>query len=334
MTSTASTFLRTVDLFGDLSDDEVDEIGLMARPFERAPGAFLFRQGDDADAMYCIEEGEVRITVRVAGEEEAEVGRAVAGAVVGEMGLIDADVRSATGEALAPTRGYRIERRSFEVLRAAFRPSSCKVVRRLAQLVASRLYTTTYDLYGMAEAPRCAPNGRGPAQGGAGGGKRRSGRGADLDNVMRLPVFGAFSRDELERVLDEMVWREVPRGHVLFEPGDAAASCFVVVRGAVEATVLRAGRTEKIALWGPGRMVGEEALFVPTPRAVRATAREDSHLLEVDATRFRALFDATSPLAYKLSDAATQQMVVALRSLNRRRAWLMAHRGEPFHFFK
>lgn len=333
MTSTAdaTAFLRTLDLFSDLSDREIEELALTAVPFERSAGGYLFHQGDVADAMYGIEEGIVRITVRMAGEEEVELVRVGAGAVVGEMGLVDADVRSASAVATEPLSGYRIDAAAFDVLRAAFRPSSCKVVRRLAELVSSRLRSTTLDLYGVVgtASPRSADP---DTQRRAVAPRRR--QEGDLDNLLRLPIFGAFTRDEMAALLGEMDWLAVPRGHVIFEAGAVPDTCYIVTRGAVEATLFRDGGHEKVALWGPGRMVGEQALFSPEPRDVRATAREDCHLLRLEVAPFRRLFAETSPLAFKLSDAATQQMVVALRNLNRRRTWLTAHRGGRFHFFK
>ncbi len=333
MTSTASAtaFLQTLDLFRDLSDREVEELALTAVPFQREAGAYLFHQGDKADAMYGIEEGAIHIIVRMAGEEEVELGTFGAGAVVGEMGLIDADVRSASAVAAAPLSGYRIDAAAFEVLRAAFRPSSCKVVRRLAELVSSRLRATTLDLYGATEVASPSTNGAlppGPAL------AHRQRQDHDLDHLLVLPVFDAFTRDEVKALLDEMDWLDVPRGRVIFEAGEATDACYIVTRGAVEATLSRSGGHAKIALWGPGRMVGEQALFSSAPRDVRATAREDSQVLRLEVARFRRLFGETSRIAFKVSDAATGQMVTALRSLNRRRTWLTAHRGEAFHFFK
>lgn len=336
-TASATAFLRTVALFSDLSNRELDELALTVEPFQCGEGTYLFRQGDEPDAVYCVEAGTVRITVRVAGEEEVELVSLGAGAVVGEMGLIDADVRSASAVAAAPLSGYLIDAAAFDVLRAAFRPSSYKVVRRLAELVSSRISATTRDLFGAA-APLPSPNGSGatvPSDAGAPAPEMvRSHRDADIFNLLRLPVFGAFTRNEVVALLDEMDWLEVPRRHVIFEAGAAPDACFIVTRGAVEATISREGHDEKVALWGPGRMFGEQALFSPAPRDVRATAREDSHVLRLEVGRFRRLFGETSRIAFKVSDAATGQMVAALRSLNRRRAWLTANRGEPFHFFK
>lgn len=335
-TASATAFLRTVALFSDLSDRELDELALTVEPFQCGEGTYLFRQGDEPDAVYCVEAGTVRITVRVAGEEEVELVSLGAGAVVGEMGLIDADVRSASAVAATPLSGYLIDAAAFDVLRAAFRPSSYKVVRRLAELVSSRISATTRDLFGAAAPP--SPNGSGataPSDAGATAPARaHRHQDADIVNLLRLPVFDAFTREEVAALLGEMDWLEVPRRHVIFEAGAAPDACFIVTRGAVEATISREGHDEKVALWGPGRMFGEQALFSSAPRDVRATAREASHVLRLEVGRFRRLFGETSRIAFKVSDAATGQMVAALRSLNRRRAWLTAHRGEPFHFFK
>ena len=55
-------------------------------------GDVLFQIGDQADCMYCVEEGVVLIGTGQFVFEEAK-----AGMIVGEMGVIDDTMRSATG---------------------------------------------------------------------------------------------------------------------------------------------------------------------------------------------------------------------------------------------
>lgn len=318
----AGSFLGTLELFSHLSESEMQELASTALPFKAEADEVLFRQGDAAEEMYCLEEGRVRITVRVAGEDELEVARFGPSSVLGEMALVEPGVRSATARVVEPTRGYRIERWSFEILRAAFRPSSHKTVRRLAELVSARLRATTRELLRSGRAGLTVDR-LGPAHDGPDGVRVFEGESPDLDreNLLLLPVFAGFTPTELDEISTHLTPVEVERDGMVFDAGDEPHAAYIVVRGAVESRARTPGGMVKLALWGPGRLLGEEALFSPEPRLARALAREDSLLLELEADRFRALHEGGAVSMYKLCDAAARLLVQALRGANRRSIW-------------
>ena len=76
-----------------------------------APGDFLFREGDKRDRMYVLLEGEMEIRL---GDYELETAKA--GALVGEMALIDNNPRTATVVAKTASRLAPIDQRRFHFL--------------------------------------------------------------------------------------------------------------------------------------------------------------------------------------------------------------------------
>ena len=75
------------------------------------PGELLFSEGDAAEDMFVLLEGEVEITV---GKRVVEVGQA--GALLGEMALIENSPRSATVRAATACRFARITAERFAFL--------------------------------------------------------------------------------------------------------------------------------------------------------------------------------------------------------------------------
>jgi CRP-like cAMP-binding protein len=71
-------------------------------------GQVLFTQGDTAEQMYVVLDGEVEINVN-----GTPVGTAGPGEALGEMALIDNATRSATAVAKTPARVVPIDRRRF-----------------------------------------------------------------------------------------------------------------------------------------------------------------------------------------------------------------------------
>src|SRR6266436_5422827 len=87
--------LRQVPLFESLDDEAADELCQLLTSIDSKAGAFLFRHGEQGDAMYIIEQGKVRICVQTLDGHQftlTELGR---GDFFGEMALLDGQHRSA-----------------------------------------------------------------------------------------------------------------------------------------------------------------------------------------------------------------------------------------------
>ena len=76
-----------------------------------AAGDFLFKEGDKRDTMYVLLEGEMEIRLGDYVFETAE-----AGALIGEMALIDDSPRAANAVAKTPSRLAKIDQRRFYFL--------------------------------------------------------------------------------------------------------------------------------------------------------------------------------------------------------------------------
>lgn len=93
--------LANVPLLSGLSEAELDRIAQVAVPRAFPKGARVFHEGDRSDACYVIRSGEIRVT------REHSDGRAIAlatlgaGEIVGELAMLDGEVRSASVEALS-----------------------------------------------------------------------------------------------------------------------------------------------------------------------------------------------------------------------------------------
>jgi len=78
---------------------------------ELSAGQTLFNEGEKEDLMYVLMSGTALIVVNNRVVEVAE-----AGAIIGEMGMIDEDVRSATVVAKSDCKLVTIDRKRFNFL--------------------------------------------------------------------------------------------------------------------------------------------------------------------------------------------------------------------------
>ncbi len=97
----AVQLLKSVPLFADLEEGELESFSHVAVPRTFPAGTRVFHEGDDSDACYIVREGSFRVT------REHSDGRAITlatlgpGEVFGELAMLDGDNRSASAEALS-----------------------------------------------------------------------------------------------------------------------------------------------------------------------------------------------------------------------------------------
>ena len=285
------------------------------------PGEQLFHQGESADSLYVIESGLLESAVRLPAERELSLAPIGAGEVIGELALLGGGSRSATVRAVEPTTGVVIERRAFDSLRASMRPSARAVMRSLYGVVCERLrhrYAAIAEQLGAAE----GPTPRRPHLPQA-----RPVTTADRHFGSQLPFFRAFLAAELDEVLDQSGRLELARGDLLACAGNPLDAYYLTLRGAVEATIQRGERKQRVRLAGPGASPAYLGLIDDFPSPVECRARERAVILPLPRARFRELVEGDDPLAHRFLDAVHQDIVRALRSAERRQATLISARA-------
>lgn len=135
-----------------------------------------------------------------------------------------------------------------------------------------------------------------------------------------LPLFAGLTPKEFQVLREHLVLREFKLGEILFNEGDPARSCFVILNGRVGVYIRnREGELEEIAQLESGAMVGHLALIDNKRRS--ATCRSQANptqLVELSRDDFDRLFWAQSSFAYKILDNLSLDLVQRLRSTNDR----------------
>jgi len=102
------------------------------------------------------------------------------------------------------------------------------------------------------------------------------------DIVINLPLFNGLDEDELGYIKSEFRQLDVPRGTILYRPGDLCSGIHVVVSGHVKIALGSASGAEKVVdLVGPGQTLGETAVFLERPHKTSAETVSDSRLLHI-----------------------------------------------------
>jgi len=105
--------LRSVPLFASLDDQAATELRSLLREKVVPQNTPLFYQGDKGNAMYLIESGRVRISIRDDDDQELTLAELAQGDFFGEMSIIDGRQRSADARVIEDAQFAILSRDAF-----------------------------------------------------------------------------------------------------------------------------------------------------------------------------------------------------------------------------
>jgi len=105
--------LRSVPLFASLDDEAAKDLRNLLSDKIVPRNTRLFKQGDKGNAMYLIESGRVRISIRDDDGQEVTLAELAQGDFFGEMSIIDGRQRSADAQVIEDARLAILSRDAF-----------------------------------------------------------------------------------------------------------------------------------------------------------------------------------------------------------------------------
>lgn len=142
-----------------------------------------------------------------------------------------------------------------------------------------------------------------------------------IDLLARVPLFSAFTREELAALAPQFTESAHHKGEVLFEEGDEGGDFFVVARGELE--VLGGGATKQVVnRLGPGDHLGEIALLLGGRRTATVRVSRAARLLTLPAADFHELLARNADVLTFIARTLSRQLDARTRGEVARRATL------------
>lgn len=136
-TADTAALLGRVDLFSELSRNELARLASVAIPRHYEAGTRVFREGDRGDVCHVMRSGRARVVRQHHAGREITLANLGPGDVFGELAMLDGEIRSATVEAITNVETLAFVANDMRRLLAAAPEVSLKllkaVVRRLKQ---------------------------------------------------------------------------------------------------------------------------------------------------------------------------------------------------------
>ncbi len=138
--------LSQIDIFRGVSLANLENLSRAIKIQEFEDGEMLFDAGDEGNAMYLVEEGQIAIYVPSNGSERL-LRTFEPGSVVGEFSLLDGRPRSARAQAVGHLRTLMLERQVFTM----FIQSRSQVVLAMLRYLADKVRYTTKSVEAAVE---------------------------------------------------------------------------------------------------------------------------------------------------------------------------------------
>jgi CRP-like cAMP-binding protein len=141
--------LKRTALFGGLDEDVLERLAKQARLQRRAKNQTVVLQGQPGDSMGVVFEGRLRVVVRSAQGDEAELDRIGPASDFGLVAMLDGGPRTASIETVEPSAFLEFRREDIypllqsepRLLEAVF-GSLCRLIRRADDAVGDQLFLT------------------------------------------------------------------------------------------------------------------------------------------------------------------------------------------------
>ena len=143
--------MKQVQIFSDLSDEELKWIEEVLHVRELDEGDVLFREGDPGGELFVVEAGSVAILVQLADGSELEIVELSRGNFFGEMSVFEKEPRSATCQAKTQCRLLSLHEQDLHRLIQAVPGRAGKIMRRMLSVTRQRLEDTGEFLSDMVE---------------------------------------------------------------------------------------------------------------------------------------------------------------------------------------
>jgi len=135
MSDHAPKLLKELEIFSELNQKELEDVASLAQIRNIPTDSTIFHEGDDADAIFVVVNGKVKIVTTSSDGKEFILTILGAGQVFGEMGLLEAAPRSASVVTITEVELLVINRADFDHLLK----SSPGISRKLMSILSRRL---------------------------------------------------------------------------------------------------------------------------------------------------------------------------------------------------
>lgn len=141
---------------------------------------------------------------------------------------------------------------------------------------------------------------------------------SELKLLPTAPLFRTFTTEEYDELLNHIEILKAPKNCTLIRKSEKNASCYIVLQGAVQSSIIHNNISTKLSIIGPTTLfAGVACIDSNSEFTIPFTTRETAILFKINEDDM-AYFQLTHPrLWYKLFDAITRSLAALEKSVDK-----------------
>lgn len=138
--------LQTMALFQGLERHHLTVLASIAKAVSYAEGDMIFREGEDSDLVYLIQEGQVALEIYVPGRGPVTILTIGPGQLLGWSSLFSEERKTANGRVVRPTAAIALDANELRQMCQHDHELGYIIAWRVSELIAGRLKATRLQL--------------------------------------------------------------------------------------------------------------------------------------------------------------------------------------------
>lgn len=318
LTQELKTKLQTTQICKYLEPDELDTLISYSELLSFEKNTTIIVQGKVSAGLYIITEGTVLVTAKILGEGKATIAVLTSGNIIGEISLLQKSPATTSAISNSDVHCLLLTETYFDMLTLISPSTKYKMIRAITEqiyeriknlhtkitkyMLESHMYTESIfnDVIRTLNRPEKIT---------------LSEAGIPKNYLANFPMLKLFNHNELEFLMEKSILIKAPKRCILIHESEKNLSCFFVLRGAVQSSIVANNMISKLAVFGPQEFFCNSAIIEMNKGSlINYTACECAILLKLSHDCLDSIQNDAPSLWYKLFDLICLSFVGLERS--------------------
>lgn len=295
--------------FKYLDTQELDMIKKYSRVIQYPAGAVMAMQGKSSDGLYIILYGSAFMSAKMLGKKVTQIATLESGDFFGEISLIEKASATATVIARSQVKCLQLTTSYFAVLSLFFPGIRYKILKAITEMIILRIKYLHRDIVKIVQNLNLNTSHREHINRETASISFAAAR-IDLDELYnRSTFFKTFNQKEFNEILSHSDLIKVPNHCNLIREDEIKPICFIVIRGAVLATIHSDHQTAKLTVLAPINAIVNNSLIDKSSSVINYTTCERAILLRLTNEKLQALKTNHLQLWYKFFNSICDSFI-------------------------
>lgn len=286
-----------------------------------ASGETILKQGKKAEGIYIIIDGRVIVTARMLGESIANIEALGPGSFFGEISFIEDIPCATTVTANKPTQCLLITEVYLKLISVYFPETKYKLLNAMVQQVCERIkhihdkitaFITKSEMITRSFFGEMIHSLTKPAR------ISFDKSGIDINQLKDFSLLKSLNKDEIDELFKDVSLIKANKNWTLIHAGDQSASCYVVIQGAVQSSIVYDNKHAKLSVIGPGTLIASTSCIDSNDIfTITFSTCEQALLLKISKKTLDGFKNSKSQLWYKLFELICKSLIALEKSVDK-----------------